>query len=398
MRPIWTIATITGICAIGSTLVSVALASVIFADTGSASRSALVFLIQFLPVAVLFKLIWRLSERGLPRSLIGAACVVSCLLSVVLGIVFALEQSILLYGLLVVRGFLECVIKQGRTVAIKALSENLDVGAHSTSVTLFEFAGQAIGAVFAIYALRHLTSLEICMLDAALFLVGGAMALALPAFNLTAPGPSAPNTLSGTLRQLPDHPSLLFYLTILIGVVVTLQAANQTLRTWLPMHWLGMTSQFVGVTETISLIGIVFGIVVARISLKRDQLRPAVASAFAAVAALLLVMLFVTRGQWVVLFAYLVYMILFEAAFAYSMSAMLISCPPELTKSVVALAYAVSYGGVAISGFALAVASDLLGFDRVAVFASVPLVVLAAVMLRSHTRVNQGMALSERTR
>jgi predicted MFS family arabinose efflux permease len=158
-----------------------------------------------------------------------------------------------------------------------------------------------------------------------------------------------------------------------------------------------MPSQFVGITETISLMGIVLGIVVARLLLKRDQVRASVASALAVAAALLLVVLFATRAQWVVLAVYLIYMILFEAAFAYSMSAMLISCPPALTKAVVAMTYAFAYGGVALSGLVVAIASDHFGLDRVSVFASVPLAGLAALTLWRHTRATPKVGISRRT-
>jgi predicted MFS family arabinose efflux permease len=327
-----------------------------------------------------------LSERHSPKSLISGTCLGAVVAAVLVGLSFRAEISLTLYLLLAVRGFLECLIKQGRAIAVKALSSNSDLGSNNTTVTFFEFSGQTVGAIVAIYALQHFSVAAICFMDAGLFAVAALTAFILPKFDIDAGHVPPPPSLSNVFKQLEQYPPLLFYLSMIVSIVITLQAINQTLRTWLPIRWLGMPSQFVGFTEIISLIGIVMGILVAKRLLRGDKINSSVLTVAVVMSALLLALLFISKVPMLVVTLYFAYMFAFEFSFAYSLSAMLISCPSHMTKGVVALMYAFAYGGVSIFGLGIAIASDFVGLERVAIFVCILLIILLAVQARYHKK------------
>ncbi len=148
---------ITGVYSIGSTLLSVAVASSIFVSSGSVTRSALIFIVQYLPAAIAIKTIWRVSERNSPRTLIGRLCVAAGGISFLCGAAFGSTPLSVLYGLLALRGLVECSLKQSRSVLLKFAPTESRVGSDNATILFFEFSGQTIGAILAILLLGKLS-------------------------------------------------------------------------------------------------------------------------------------------------------------------------------------------------------------------------------------------------
>jgi hypothetical protein len=369
---------VTGVCAASSALLSVAFAANIFFTTSSATLASLVFLVQYLPTAVLLRAIWRMSERTAPARLIAGACLVSMAVSMASGLAFRWEAAALMYFALAMRGLVEGIIKQARGVFIKAACDPGAIGKANTTITLFEFSGQTLGAMSALLILSHMSVLSICILDAGMFLVGAALALCLPRHDIRRGSETADIKLrrvAATLLALPQARA--FFLHVVV-VVVTLQAVNQTLRTWLPLHWLHKGLNYAGLTETIALAGIVLGIIAARRLVRNDITNESQLLLAGAAASVSLTAVFHAPGVPATLVAYLLYMSFFELWLAYALSSFLIRCPAELTKPALALLYGVAFAGISATGLLFAAMADEIGLDRVAGYVSAALLVMLA--------------------
>jgi hypothetical protein len=372
-NPVLLLGLVTGVCAASSALLSVAFAANIFSATSSATRSALVFLVQYLPTAVLLRAIWRISEATVPGRLIAACCGASMVVTVVSGLGFTWDAAALMYITLAMRGLVESIIKQARGVYIKAACQPGAIGKANTTLTLFEFSGQALGAMSALFILPHLSVLSICILDAGMFLVGAVLALCLPRYDIRGSSETAGVSLGRVAATLVAMPQARTFFLHVVVVVVSLQAVNQTLRTWLPLQWLHKGLSFAGLTEAVALAGIVLGIVAARRLVRNDTTNENHLLLAAGAACLSLSAVFHVPGVGATLAAYLLYMSFFELWLAYALSSFLIRCPAEVTKPALALLYGVAFGGISATGLLVAAMSDQVGLDRVAGYVSAAL-------------------------
>jgi hypothetical protein len=125
--------------------------------------------------AILIKLIWRTTERTSPRLLLLFSCLAVAGISCVIGVLYRPTTLSVLYILWAMRGVAECVIKQCRSVYVKLISRDSDVGSNSTILCVFEFAGQAFGAIIATLSLGRMSLLEICIIDVMFFVVAAAL-------------------------------------------------------------------------------------------------------------------------------------------------------------------------------------------------------------------------------
>lgn len=386
---------IVGIYSIGSTLLSVAIASSIFASTGSATRSALVFIVQYLPVALFIKPIWKLSENHSPQALINRFCVAAALLSVLSGIAYGNLPTFVLYGLLALRGLVECSLKQSRSVLVKLASTEATVGSDSATIQFFEFSGQAVGAILATVLLGKLSLMEICCIDAFLFILSKFLASRLPAGDVSKTEADNVKSILEIGKVVWQSPRLNFYFCVLVCVVIVLQSINQTLRTWLPLNWLDLAINGSGMTETIGLIGIVSGIAIARYCARKSSFRPFFLVVVVSISAALFVTIFVFKNPVTSLIIYFLYMTSFEICISYALGAMISNTSQEFIKGVMALFYGVSYGGLFLTGVLFSVLTDAYGLDRVSCVIA-GFVTILVVISYSHLRFERILTIYRR--
>jgi len=387
MQGLLPIALVVFTSAIGATLLPVAIASSIYKETGSATSSVIVFLLQYLPAPILIKLIWRTTERTSPRLLLLFSCLAVAGISCLIGVLYRPTTLSVVYILLAMRGVAECVIKQCRSVYVKLISRDFDVGSNSTIVLLFEFAGQAFGAIIATLSLGRMSLLEICIIDVMFFVIAAALSLRLANVDTEKNGVVELDSLSEVAARIWQTPEQFFYFGMLICTVITFQSINQTLRTWLPLEWLGLGMESAGTTEAISLAGIVVGIVVASRWIRKDSFSGTFLAGAMLMAILMLPLVFFSHSFVVSQGAYFFYMIVFEVCIAYSMAGMLAKTPKNMLKGTLALFYAASYGGLCLTGLVFSCLTDRIGLNIVAYLVSAAALFISILLL---FRLNSG--------
>ncbi|NLP65465.1 hypothetical protein [Paraburkholderia sacchari] len=368
---------VTGIYSVGSTLLSVAIASSTFISTGSVTRSALVFIVQYLPVALFIKPIWQISENHSPQLLINRLCIAAAVISVLSGIAYGSLPSFVLYGLLSLRGLVECSLKQSRSVMVKLASTEATVGSDSATIQFFEFSGQACGAILATMLLGKLSLMVICCIDASLFIFSKFLSSRLPDYDVSKPESGNVKSILKIGKVVCQSPRLNFFFCVLVCIVIVLQSVNQTLRTWLPLNWLDFEASGSGITEVIGLFGIVAGIAVARYFAIKTGFRPSFLVAVVFISAALFNAIFIFRSSAASLPIYFLYMTSFEICVSYALGAMISNTSQEFIKGVMALFYGVSYGGLCFTGVIFSVFTDTYGLNRISCLIAVIVSVLA---------------------
>lgn len=379
----WHLYAITSIYAIGSVLLSVALASSLFITTESAEISTLVFLVQYLPVAIFIKIIWLISEKNSSKTLLILTCLGAASVSFLLSQV---ENHFVLFSLLAIRGFIDSIFKQSRLVYIKTVVQQENIGTVNAQLMLYEFSGQTCGAFLALFLLQNISLSTICFIDGGILLICTLLGKSLNKENHTATGRTANYSIRTIWSTLRENPKLKYFSFMLILSVISFQSLNQIIRTWLPLSWLDLSLNKVGFIELLSLIGIVLGLYAAKLKMKKAVTSERFLLAVFVMASLCLSGIFLSKELFISLSIYLLYMFFFELSLSYSMSSMMIHIEEDMVKGLLALFYSISYGGLCITGILFAYLVEMHGLDLLAHWVGAGCILLSTLLYQQQRR------------
>lgn len=176
-----------------------------------------------------------------------------------------------------------------------------------------------------------------------------------------------------------QSPILCFYFGLLVSLVIVLQSTNQTLRTWLPLQWLGFNVSGSGFSETISLGGIVAGIVITKYIARNSGFKPYLLMAVTSASAILFTLIFTSKNRGASLGVYFLYMATFEVGISYALGALIVNVNPDSIKGVMAVFYGISYGGLCATGVALSLLTDAYGLNNISWLVALFMVMLSII-------------------
>lgn len=352
------------VSSIGTSLLLVDTSVIYLQRSGSATLSSLVYVAQYLPMLFLASVAAWLCDRLMPRTLLVSAELVTMAVSVGIGVIFG-RSYILVFTLLLVRGFLDVVMKSGRGVAAKIYlsAGNLERG--NNLMNGGYYVGSGAGGLLGVAIIDHLTVFEISLVNAGTFLVSAALYAGLAPLRASERSASRGGAWRRTMTALTRDARLGREFAYLVLSVTLLEGINSVLRVWLPVKWLGLPPSGAALTQTIGLVAIVTGLAAATLWLsndRRDAIHPGLLMSASGV---LLIGIVASRLPVVAFASYFGYFALYEMLFTKSLNGMLVFARTADTPYLMATFYGTSFGGVTVVILSTSVLTDQFGLPPV---------------------------------
>lgn len=366
----------------GATLFVSALALSVFNVESSAVKASSIYIVQFLPAIFLLPLAVNLCDRYAVRAGLISVEIVSALMTLLAGLCVQADLLMLLYLLLIGRGFIDLTTKTFRSIGVKIYSDPASLSQANNLVMGGGFIGQALGAFGGFFLISHISLFYIAVINASTYLLSALCCLKLTVLNVRAETRSF-RFLSGFagFTEIRQNKDLMVYFMYFSLVVIVFQSYNQIARTWIPLAWLdlGLGEGIIG--EIIGCFGIIAGLLVVNLFFSRPKQPKGVAFIAILITCLCVSSPFVTVNPAVSLTLYFIYMVLFEIGLMVSMNGLLTVCPQHRVASVMGLFYGVSFGGLTLSGLSMALVVDRYKLPIVSlVIAIVALIVLFGIL------------------
>lgn len=347
-QAIWSICAAVFVSTAGSNLLLIAMSSRYYLDKSDALGAGLIYAAQYVSVVLLSPVALRLSEAFLPCRVLFwaemAGAGMSLLAAWALNSVFAVALC-----LLVGRGFLELLVKTSRGVAVKIVGSEVGVEWANNRVNGAYFLGSAAGGLIGVVALNSMSILGVALVNMATFIISALLYARLPAWSQDRKSGLQNNVFRRTLRLMQDDVTVRKPLVLLLLLVILFQGINQVGRVWIPIQWLGLGLDGPAMLEVFSVAGIVTGLVLVGVFFsgdKRKRLPIELAVVGCAAASYLP---FLSKALPWVMFAYWLYMVLFEVAFMRALNTIFLVASKEDIALVLTFFYTTAFAGTALT-------------------------------------------------
>jgi hypothetical protein len=347
-QAIWSICAAVFVSTAGSNLLLIAMSSHYYLDKSDALGAGLIYAAQYVSVVLLSPVALRLSEAFLPRRVLFWAEVagagMSLLAAWALNSVFAVALC-----LLVGRGFLELLVKTSRGVAVKIVGSEVGVEWANNRVNGAYFLGSAAGGLIGVVALNSMSILGVALVNMATFIISALLYARLPAWSQDRKSGLQNNVFRSTLRLMQDDVTVRKPLVLLLLLVILFQGINQVGRVWIPIQWLGLGLDGPALLEVFSVAGIVTGLVLVGVFFSGDKRKrlPIELAVLGCAAASYLP--FLSKALPWVMFAYWLYMVLFEVAFMRALNTIFLVASKEDIALVLTFFYTTAFAGTALT-------------------------------------------------
>lgn len=349
---------------IGTSLLLVDTSVIYLQRTDSAILSTLVYVAQYLPMILLASVAAWLCDRLSPRSLLIAVQLVTLVVSVGIGALFG-RSYVLVFALMLVRGFLDVVMKSARGVAAKIYLSSGTLERGNNLLNGGYYIGSGVGGLLGIAIIDHLTVFEVSLVNAATFLLSAALYAGLAPLRAPERSASRGGAWRRTLTALARDARLAREFAYLVLGVTMLQGINPLLLVWLPLKWLHLPASAAALTQTVGLAAITVGLGAATMWLsndRRDTVHPGVLMALSVASMLGIV---ASRIPVAAFAAYFGYSAFFEMLYTKSLNGMLVFARTADTPYLMAAFYGTSFGGMIIVSLSASALTDQFGLPSV---------------------------------
>jgi MFS family permease len=345
---------------IGTSLLLVDISVIYLQQTGSAILSSLVYVAQYLPIVFLASVAAWLCDRLSPRTLLVTVELVTLVITIGIGALFG-RSYILVFALMLARGFLDVVMKSGRGVAAKIYLPPATLERGNNILNGGYYIGSGAGGLLGIAIIDHLTVFEISLVDAGTFLLSAALYAGLVPLRVLERSLGRGGAWRRTMTALARDTRLGREFTYLVLSVALMEGINPVLRVWIPVNWLGLPASGAALTQTIGLVAIAVGLAAATAWLsndRRDTIHPGLLMALSVISLLGIV---ASRLPVAVFAAYFGYFAFYEMLYTKCLNGMLVSARTVDMPYLMAAFYGASFGGVIIVVLLTSVLTDKFG-------------------------------------
>ncbi|MCO5060269.1 MAG: MFS transporter [Rhizobiaceae bacterium] len=364
----------------GGNMLLVCLSLKIYAATGSALDAGLVFVAQFTAAIFLSGFIERLCRGHPPRRVLLIADGMALLVVIAIGFVPE-DNIVLVFVLLLARGFTEALMKSARGVAIKINFPAAVVERSNALLAAPHYLGNAAGVVLASLIVERLSIGGIGLVAAGLLALSICCYLGLTLRDDTAAAKDRDfRLLARAATVLRTNAALRYALGYVFACTALFQGYHQIARTLVPMDRLGLTASQSSVFQLSAVAGILVGTVVVATFLTGERRRLVPLPAGMTATALFCVMPWMTSSPIVALTGYFLFLAFFEITFLRAQNAMLLAADDTQIATAMVMFYALSYAGMAAVILVTGFLSDLFGGVPVALGVAAAAILVSLVL------------------
>lgn len=354
------------------------------------------FLALFAPAAV----VW-LCARWTPRAILAPVELGGAIVTLV--IAATVEQPlVVLFALLLVRGYLDAITKSVRTVALRRYLEGplLERGASLFNTSYY--LGGAVGSLIGTLLVGRLSIEEIALVNVATYLGAAALYLRLGRLPASRPLPGVRRTSAylqafGAIRDNPLLLAAFARLSITAGIF---QGFHNVARTVMPLQEFGLAPSAVTALQALASMAILSGALFVGRFLQSDS-RLQLDGTFLIIATSALMMLPLVGFAPPPAFAlYFVFIFAFEVAFTKFQKDLVVHCRAEDMAAVASTNHAALTLSITITVLAIGFLADVWGLFGAAAFAALAAsgLGIAVFALLGRAEVRMGEAVGKESR
>ena len=249
----------------GSHFLTLALVSLVYAESGSPVQAAIVFVFSYLPSVILAGFLGSWVDRSISRKLLIGNDALAVILSVAAGMTLAMHLPLSVLCLVLgIRSILLVVGKSAATKWIKMITPPAEQGGRIKIFFLTFFLSTAISGSLAGIVLQGGDIATIIALDVFTYLISMTVSGLLKPLPVASLSPQSERPLSlfkSVYRLVFERPELRFSFALVIVSQAIFQGAYAVLVTYLPMQQFGLGLGGIGSFQVSASIGITIGFV-----------------------------------------------------------------------------------------------------------------------------------------
>lgn len=325
----------------GNFLLMLSLSVYVYRLTSSNFAAAAVFATQWLAAIFSAPLVGLLAQRVDSRRLSAFSEWSGGCVSLLIGASLIWLPAV--YVLLFVRGLTESIGKSARVVALK---EHVAEGIIEKAASLLgtaTFLGIAFGSLSGAWLAGTINMFGVAVIDSLTFVVSGLLYFSLKPYGEHAQTPPVPlrNVTSAGLDAIRADTVLMRNFAYVVVTTAFFQGFHNIARTLLPIRHLQMGEQGVMYLQAIASASFFIGSIFVAASMQRtNRAGRAEPWVICAVTAALMLASVLFSTPFFSLFAYALYLFLFEVGFTFCQKNMIVACPKEKIGLVSPLAVA----------------------------------------------------------
>lgn len=233
---------------IGTYLLLLSLSATLYSKRNSTILAGSVFAAQWIPLIFAYPLIKSLCNKYFPNRLLPLTEILSGFCSLAIGF---LPESIHFYqycvfAFLIIRGFLEAVMKSSRFIALKVYTPESVLEKSSSLFNSSFYLGSGLGGLVGVGLINYFSLKTICIIDFTSFLISAFCYSQLPKNVSVDPQNKSASPAMRQIIKIVKQKNILYNFIYLVVGTSILQGFHTFARTVIPMGQLGLGK--VGVT------------------------------------------------------------------------------------------------------------------------------------------------------